>query len=103
MAERKDKTRADAVRHAVEQAFQAADQALQAGQAQAQVPRERAQEVLDDLSQTAGRLRGALDDLRPASSEEVRALRATVQELERRLAKLESGPAGRPSTRKRSS
>jgi len=43
-------TPADAVRHAVDQTFQAA-----AGQAQ--TTRDRAQELVDELAHTAGRLR----------------------------------------------
>src|SRR4051795_5124596 len=60
--------RADAVRSAAVQAFQAT-----AGQAG--VTRERAQELADDLASAAGRVLGALDDLRPATADDIRALR----------------------------
>ena len=43
-----------------------------------QIPRERISELLDELGNTAGRLRGAVDDLRPASAEEVKVLRADL-------------------------
>ena len=80
----KDKSnRADAVRTAVDQAFQAA-----AGQAQ--VTRERAQELVDELSGAAGRLRDVLEDLRPPSTDEVRDLREEVRALAERVAKLEA-------------
>jgi polyhydroxyalkanoate synthesis regulator phasin len=45
--------------------------------------------VVDDLAQAAGRVRGALDDLRPATSEEIRGLRDELRALEQRVAKLE--------------
>ena len=58
MAKKKPTSRTDAVRQAVDQAFQT------------QIPRERISELLDELGNTAGRLRGAVDELRPASVEE---------------------------------
>ena len=66
MAEKNSRT--EAVRSAVEQAFQS--QAL-------------------GVAQAAGRVREALDDLRPATSDEIRGLRDELQALERRVAKLE--------------
>jgi polyhydroxyalkanoate synthesis regulator phasin len=74
--------RADAVRAAAVQAFEAT-----AGQAG--LTRERAQELADELANAAGRIRGALDDLRPAGADEVRALREELRALETRVAKLE--------------
>jgi hypothetical protein len=73
VAKKKSSNRADAVRSAVEQAFQA------------QVPRERISDLLDELGQTAGRLRGVVDELRPASAEDVKALRADIQALTKRI------------------
>lgn len=90
MAPKTTKTRADAVRQAVDQAFQS----------QTQVPRERIADLVDELSQTAGRLRGAVDDLRPASAEDLKALRAEVRALARRVEALEPPPAKKASTRK---
>lgn len=81
MADRKP-SRTDAVRHAVDDAFAAA-----AGQAQS--TSRRAQDLVDEMSRAAGRVGKALDDLRPPSSDEVRALRREVQELSRRVAALE--------------
>ena len=75
--------RADAVRTAVDEAFSAA-----AGQAQ--VTRDRAQDLVDELSGAAGRLRVVLEDLRPPSTDEVRALREEVRSLAERVAKLEA-------------
>ena len=68
-------SRADAVRGAAVQAFQAT-----AGQAG--VTRERAQELADELAQAAGRFMGALDELRPASADEIRSLREDLRALE---------------------
>jgi len=89
MAEKDDKrqpSRADAVRGAAVQAFQAT-----AGQAG--VTRERAQELADELAQAAGRFVGALDELRPASAEEIRSLREDLKALETRIAALETATA----------
>lgn len=82
MAKRKG-TPADALRTAVDQTFHAA-----AGQAQ--LTRDRAQELVDELSHTATRMRGLLDDLRPPSGDEIRSLREDMRALERRVAKLEA-------------
>jgi hypothetical protein len=93
---KKKQSRTDAVRQAVDQAFQT------------QIPRERISELLDELGSTAGRLRGAVDDLRPASAEEVKVLRADVQALTARVAALETAaakpkpaPARRPAATKK--
>ena len=67
----------------------AVDQAFQAGVGQARGTTERAQELVDELAQAAGRVREVLDDLRPPTAEEVRTLRAAVADLERRVAALE--------------
>lgn len=88
MAKKKTKKQpaqaADAVRSAVDQAFQAG---------QAQFSRERASELVDDLAQVAGRLREALDDLRPISAEDIKALSDKIDRLEARVAKLEKPAA----------
>ena len=81
MAKKKPTSRTDAVRQAVDQAFQT------------QIPRERISELLDELGNTAGRLRGAVDEFRPASVEEVKTLRADVQALTERVAALEAAAA----------
>ena len=88
MAKKKPTSRTDAVRQAVDQAFQA------------QIPRERIGELLDELGHTAGRLRGAVDDLRPASADDVKSLRADLQELTARVAALESAAKPKPAARK---
>ena len=77
-------SRTDAVRKAVDQAFQST-----AGTATTQA-RDRAQDLVDDLAQAAGRVRGAIDDLRPPTSEEIRGLRAELRALEERVAALET-------------
>jgi polyhydroxyalkanoate synthesis regulator phasin len=77
-------SRTDAVRSAVDQAFQAT-----AGTA-TQGARDRAQDLVDELAQAAGKVREALDDLRPPTGEEIRALREDLEKLEKRVAKLES-------------
>src|SRR5882724_8915968 len=94
MAEKKQ-TRGDAVRQAVDEAFQAA-----AGQAQG--TRERAQEIVDELAGAAGRLRDALDDLRPPTGDEVRELREEVRVLAQRVAALEAAQSAKPKRAPRS-
>jgi polyhydroxyalkanoate synthesis regulator phasin len=89
MADKEDRSpagRADAVRSAAVQAFQAT-----AGQAG--VTRERAQELADELATAAGRVIGALDDLRPATADDIRSLRDDVRAIERRVAALEAAAA----------
>src|SRR4051794_26401356 len=95
MAEKDDKGpagRADAVRTAAVQAFQAT-----AGQAG--VTRERAQDLADELASAAGRVIGALDDLRPATADDIRSLREDVRALEGRIAALETAAAQPAPTR----
>ncbi len=89
MAKKKSASRADAVRDAVDQAFKA------------QIPRERISELLDEIGNTAGRLRGAVDELRPATEAEVKSLRADIQALSARVAALEAKP--KPAPRRRAS
>ena len=84
MGKKKSSSRADAVRDAAEQAFKA------------QIPRERISELIDELGNTAGRLRGAVDELRPASEAELKTLRAEVRALAERVAALEAKPAPKP-------
>jgi hypothetical protein len=88
MAKKKPTSRTDAVRQAVDQAFQS------------QIPRERIGELLDELGHTAGRLRGAVDDLRPASAEEVKSLRAEIDALTKRVASLEAAAKPKPAPRR---
>jgi len=90
MAKKKSSSRVDAVRDAVDQAFQT------------QIPRERISELLDELGSTAGRLRGAVDELRPVTAEELKAVRAEVKALADRVAALEKPkPAPRKPAAKR--
>jgi polyhydroxyalkanoate synthesis regulator phasin len=72
--------RAEAVRAAVDQAFQTAP---------ARASRERAQDLVGELAGAAGRVRGVIDDLRPTTGEELKALRDELKALERRVAALE--------------
>ncbi len=85
---KKDKSagRTEAVRSAVDQAFSAS--AAQ-GAAAAEQGRERAQDIVDQLAQAAGRVRDVLDDLRPPTGEDLKGLREHLAELERRVAALE--------------
>jgi polyhydroxyalkanoate synthesis regulator phasin len=78
--------RVDAVRSAVDQAFQAT---AGQGAAAAESGRERAQDIVDQLTQAAGRVREVLDELRPPTADELRALRRAVADLEQRVAALE--------------
>ena len=103
--------RTEQVRSAVDQAFQATAQATaDAGQ----LTRERATEIADELVGNITRLREALDDARPATAEELKALRTEVVELRERLGRLEiaraadaitrdPGPAGARATPARAS
>jgi polyhydroxyalkanoate synthesis regulator phasin len=95
MAERDETSgpgRAEAVRNAAVQAFQST-----AGQAG--LTRERAQELADELAQAAGRVIGALDELRPATADDVRSLREQVAALEARVAALEAAAAEKPKAK----
>jgi polyhydroxyalkanoate synthesis regulator phasin len=83
---KKEPSRTEAVRSAVDQAFQAG---------QSQFSKERAQEIVDELTQAAGRARQALDDLRPPTGDDVRALRDEVAALRARVEALEARPAPR--------
>jgi hypothetical protein len=87
MAKKKNVSRADAVRDAVDQAFKA------------QIPRERISELLDELGSTAGRLRGAVDELRPATEAELKVVRAELKKLTARVAALEEKPKPKPRRR----
>ena len=90
-------SRSDAVRSAVDQAFQAT---AGQGAAAAESGRERAQDIVDQLAQAAGRVREVIDELRPPTGDDLRALSETVAELERRVAALESAKTeARPTTR----
>jgi polyhydroxyalkanoate synthesis regulator phasin len=80
-------SRADAVRAA-------AAQAVQSAAGQAQITRERAQELADELTGAATRMRATLDDLRPPTAEDLKRLRAELAALEERVAALEAKPAG---------
>jgi polyhydroxyalkanoate synthesis regulator phasin len=94
--------RTDAVRAAVDQAFQAT---AGQGAAAAETGRERAQEVVDQLAQAAGRVREVLDDIRPPTVDELKALQKTVAALEQRIAALEDAGAEptRAAAKKKSS
>lgn len=92
----KGSKRAAAVRAAVDQAFQ-----VTAGQAQ--VTRDRAGGIADDiaeeLSAAAGRVRGAigaLEDRRSPSDADLAALSERVAALEAKVAELERAAAPRP-------
>ena len=87
----KQQSRGDAVRAA-------AAQAIEATAGQAGFTRERAQQLADELVHAAGRFRETLEELRPAGTDELNALRERVAVLEARVAKLE---AARTTTRRR--
>jgi polyhydroxyalkanoate synthesis regulator phasin len=79
---KKEQSRGDAVRAA-------AAQAIEATAGQAGFTRERAQQIADELVSAAGRFRDTLEDLRPAASEELVALRERGEALEARVETLE--------------
>ena len=83
-------SRTDTVRSAVDQAFQATAQATaDAGL----LTRGRATEIADELVGNITRLRDALEDARPASTEDLKALRADMAALAERLDRLEGARA----------
>ena len=83
-------SRAEAVRSAVDQAFQTT---ASQGTAAAETGRERAQDLVDQLALAAGRVRDVIDELRPPTADEIRSLQKTVADLEKRVAALEKAPA----------
>jgi polyhydroxyalkanoate synthesis regulator phasin len=88
VAKSKDKDRKEHQARA-ESVRTAAAQAVAAAAGQAQVTRDRAQEIADELAGAAGRVREALEDLRPPSGDELRDVRARIEALEARVAELE--------------
>ena len=85
---KKDKkaSRTETVRAAVDQAFQATAQATaDAGQ----LTRGRATEIADELVGNIARLRDALEDARPATADDVKALRTEIAALGERVGRLE--------------
>ncbi len=85
---KKDKTasRAETVRAAVDQAFQATAQAtVDAGQ----LTRGRATEIADELVGNIVRLRDALEDARPATADDIKALRTEIAAVAERVGRLE--------------
>jgi TolA-binding protein len=75
----------EAVRAAVERTFVATAES-------AQLTRDRAQELVDEIGAAAQRVRGALDGLDLV--EEVRGMRSELESLARRIDALESRPTG---------
>lgn len=55
----------------------------------------RVQDIADELAQAAGRLREALDEVRPATTAELDIVRAEIKALASRVSKLEGAPAKR--------
>jgi len=78
----------------------AVDRTVQATVGQAQLTRDRAQELVDELTGTAGRIRETLDDLRLASGEDVKSLGTRLDALEKRVAGLEKAKGKATGTSK---
>jgi polyhydroxyalkanoate synthesis regulator phasin len=91
MAKKKD-SRADQVRAAVEQAFEATTHGTSP-------VRERAQELAEELVGAASRFREVIEELRPPTGDELAALRARIDALERKVADLEAEKAAAPKPR----
>jgi polyhydroxyalkanoate synthesis regulator phasin len=85
MAKKKE-SRADQVRAAVEQAFEATTHG-------ASPVRERAQELAEELVGAAARFREVIEELRPPTGDELGDLRARLEALERKVADLEAEKA----------
>ncbi len=86
------KDAAEAVRTAV-------DRTVQATVGSASVTRERAQDLVDEVAQAAGRVREVIDDLRIATGEDLRAVHDDLAALERRVVALERATA-KPATKR---
>ncbi len=86
----KQNSRADAVRAAVDQAFQATAHATAGA---GQVTRGRAAEIADELVGNIARVREALEDVRPATPEDIKALRSEIATLAERVGRLETARA----------
>jgi ABC-type transporter Mla subunit MlaD len=89
-------SRAEAVRSAVDQAFKAT---AGQGAAAADTGRERAQDIIDQLAQAAGRVRDVLDELRPPTGDELEELGSRLADLERRVAALEAAQTAEPEAK----
>jgi hypothetical protein len=91
-------SRADQVRSAVDSALQAAG---------AQIGRERAIDLADELAAAAQRVREALEELRPPTTDDLKRIAGRLTAIERRLGDLESAAsavaARRPGARPASS
>jgi hypothetical protein len=91
-------SRTDQVRSAVDSALQAAG---------AQIGRERAIDLADELASAAQRVREALEELRPPTTDDLKRIARRLSAIERRLADLESAAsavaARRPGARPASS
>jgi hypothetical protein len=94
----------DAVREAVERTVEATRESVKTTRESAQDTRGRAQEALDDLVRGAeagaetvrDRVRGAIADVRPATSDDIRDLKAELRAIGRRLDAIEEAlPAKR--------
>ena len=79
---------AEAVRAAVDQTFQATLGA-----------RGRAQELVDEVSTAASRVRDALEDVRLATGDDVKDLSKQIRALEKRVAELE-GKQSKPTPKR---
>ena len=88
---------AEALRAAVDKTFQSTVDQASASRDRAQ---NRAQDIVDELSQAAGRVRDALDDLRVATREDLKELSDRLGTIESRLTALEAAPAAKPAARK---
>ncbi len=95
----KDRGRQDSVRAAVDQAFQATAEQAETARGRAQ---DVAQDVLEELTQAAGRFREVLDEIRPPSGDDLKGIREQLDRLEQRVAALESQqtPKRAPARRK---
>jgi polyhydroxyalkanoate synthesis regulator phasin len=91
----KQTSRADAVRAAVDQAFQATANATAGA---GQLTRGRAAEIADELVGNITRMRDALEDVRPATPEDIKALRSEIATLAERVGRLETARAAEAIT-----
>jgi len=84
--------RAQRPREAADALRTAVDRTVQATVGQANASRDKAQDLVDEVTQAAGKLRETLDDLRVATREDVRELADRLSSIERRLTALEKKP-----------
>ena len=89
-------------RDAAEALRTAVDRTVAATVGQAGVTRERAQELVEEVAQAAGKVRDVLEDLRVATKDDLRDISGRLSKIEKRLDALEksASAAKKPAAKK---